>query len=59
MRSWYWPTKSSPIGITPDSQELEEGTFRQDLALGARYKADEFLRSLVEAPWLPPAEISS
>ena len=29
-------------------KRLEEGTFRQDPVLGARYKADEFLRSLVE-----------
>jgi formate hydrogenlyase transcriptional activator len=29
-------------------KSLEEGTFRQDPVLGARYKADEFLRSLVE-----------
>lgn len=29
-------------------KSLEEGTFRQDPILGARYKADEFLRSLVE-----------
>ena len=29
-------------------KSLHEGTFRQDPALGARYKADEFLRSLVE-----------
>ncbi|MCI0427305.1 MAG: GAF domain-containing protein, partial [Nitrospiraceae bacterium] len=29
-------------------KSLEEGTFRQDPVLSARYKADEFLRSLVE-----------
>ena len=29
-------------------KSLEDGTFRQDPVLGARYKADEFLRSLVE-----------
>jgi formate hydrogenlyase transcriptional activator len=29
-------------------KSLEEGTFRQDPVLGARYKADEFLRSLVK-----------
>jgi formate hydrogenlyase transcriptional activator len=29
-------------------KRLEEGSFRQDPVLGARYKADEFLRSLVE-----------
>jgi len=29
-------------------KRLEEGTFRQDPVLSARYKADEFLRSLVE-----------
>jgi len=29
-------------------KSLEEGRFRQDPVLGARYKADEFLRSLVE-----------
>ncbi len=29
-------------------KQLEAGTFRQDPVLGARYKADEFLRSLVE-----------
>ena len=29
-------------------KSLEEGAFRQDPVLSARYKADEFLRSLVE-----------